>query len=676
MKKRNNKKLPKYWLGTRKPTSLGYQPNYGIGGTQFSSTPGEDINPEIKTVKSNMIPSALDKLQQHGTTAFNVLSNYSKPISNIGTTFTTAAANASKAAAGGVGARLLSSGVNAGADYMGSMGFVNGSNVLQPGSTVGNTAAAANGGKSAASGALGTAGTVLGAIGTLYGLGDMANQWANQNEHRSIGEMRNTQAVNTYTTDMGNTYTQRGGVNAGAELDYARATKIAKQLNFGATSIGTGLAAGATIGAIAGSEVPIVGTLIGGAAGALIGGAAAALGFGDTEEEVQKQMDLIKDVTALENRQNKTVADSSDVYQGFYNNRKQASVGKKPIWSSRGKTNASATGKVSNGETMIDFGKNGNIEAMSVVPGPVNKNTAFADGKKALVKKNTGILSNQIIPGTNITVSQYGLQTGDIAGAFTIQDIMNNNKYNRTNAKRGKLPKYSIGTPTQMILASIPHAGAIFSNWQYANQLKNADLSTPVEQINDLGAGNVAAQTEADQIDMYDYLKRSNQSFREANWDANRQPGLGYGGRLITKANLFRNMLNYQGDIQTKINEANRTQRNAGRELRFKNYLNMQNLMHDSWWKRENEALAKRGAYNNLMAQIPLNLYNIGSSWANNISGIAQAAQASEIQNEIARIYGYKTKAEKEAQQQQLNNLISWQKFIKDNPQLYLQLPS
>jgi hypothetical protein len=75
----------------------------------------------------------------------------------------------------------------------------------------------------------------------------------------------------------------------------------------------------------------------------------------------------------------------------------------------------------------------------------------------------------------------------------------------------------------------------------------------------------------------------------------------------------------------------------------------MQNLMHDSWWKRENEALAKRGAYNNLMAQIPLNLYNIGSSWANNISGIAQAAQASEIQNEIARIYGYKTKAEKEA---------------------------
>lgn len=672
MKKKNNRKLPRYWLGTRKPTSLGYQPNYGIGATQFSSTPGEDINPEIKTVKSNMIPSALNKLQQHSSSLFNMFNwkNNAALGATTGATIGSSIANSSVtsaigAAPYGLAGRLPSTGVQG---MMSEFAKEVGGQAVQT---------SANGGKTALNGVLGTTGTVLGALGTLYGLGDMASQWANQNEHRSIGQMRNTQAVNTYTTDMGNTYTQRGGVNMGAELDYARAAKRAKQLNFGATSLGTGLTAGATIGSLLGTAgFPILGTAIGGIAGAGVGLLASALGFGDTEEEIEKQGDVIKDVTGLENKQSKTIADSSDVYQGFYNNRKQASVGKKPIWSSRGKTNASATGKVSNGETMIDFGKNGNIEAMSVVPGPVNKNTAFADGKKALVKKNTGILSNQIIPGTNITVSQYGLQTGDIAGAFTIQDIMNNNKYNKTNAKCGKLPKYSIGTPTQMILASIPHAGAIFSNWQYSNQLKNADLSTPIEQINDLGAGNVAAQTEADQINMYDYLKRSNQSFREANWDANRQPGLGYGGRLITKANLFRNMLNYQGDIQTKINEANRTQRNAGRELRFKNYLNMQNLMHDSWWKRENEALAKRGAYNNLMAQIPLSLYNIGSSLANNIIGIAQADRASEIQNEIARIYGHKTKAEKEAQQQQLNNLISWQKFIKDNPQLYLQLPS
>lgn len=57
--KKNKKKLPRFYLGTR----LGYQPNYGIGNYQFSSDPGESIEPETNAIKRNIVPSALNKLQ-------------------------------------------------------------------------------------------------------------------------------------------------------------------------------------------------------------------------------------------------------------------------------------------------------------------------------------------------------------------------------------------------------------------------------------------------------------------------------------------------------------------------------------------------------------------------------------------------------------------------------------
>ena len=73
MKKKNKKKLPGYWLGTRKPTSLGYQPNYGIGNAQFTSVEGEDLTPEANAARRNIIPSALGKISQQGMFAANML---------------------------------------------------------------------------------------------------------------------------------------------------------------------------------------------------------------------------------------------------------------------------------------------------------------------------------------------------------------------------------------------------------------------------------------------------------------------------------------------------------------------------------------------------------------------------------------------------------------------------
>ena len=530
MKKRNNKKLPKYWLGTRKPTSLGYQPNYGIGGTQFSSTPGEDINPEIKTVKSNIIPSALDKLQQHGTTAFNVLSNRTRPYSNIGTALS--ATNAINQSMANFGTSATS--------YLGGAGNLP-SSVSNTISNI-NTIGANQGAQAAGRSALGTAGTVLGAVGTLYGLGDMANQWANQNEHRSIGEMRNTQAVNTYTTDMGNTYTQRGGVNAGAELDYARATKRAKQLNFGATSIGTGLAAGATIGAIAGSEVPVIGTLIGGAAGALIGGAAAALGFGDTEEEVQKQMDLIKDVTALENRQNKTVADSSDVYQGFYNRTKSgvasAAKGKLPKFA-KGKVNA----KVSNGEIQ------GNLnEGWAIQYGGIPNND---DKIKTHVDKTDYIISNPFVP--------YVKATGDVIGALTMQDMVNRNKKDYKSAplkaKCGKLPGFKLGDFGEYAMTAVPNIAQILAATQQYNVDKHMPINTTPIHADYSAARNNAYKIAGLTPDMWPIYNAIDQQTANQRYNVMRMPGAGYGGRMVmldsanTQAAKAKAEARYQAEI-------------------------------------------------------------------------------------------------------------------------------
>lgn len=506
--KRKNKKLPRYWLGTKKPTSLGYQPNYGIGGWNVSSTPGEDVNPETRSVKSNMLPSALDKLQQHSSTAVNMFSNKINPYSNIGTTI--AATNAINQSMAGFGSSAASS--LGGAANLPS----NVSNTINNINAIGAKQGAQAAGKSA----LGTAGTVLGAIGTLYGLGDMANQWANQNQHRSIGEMRNTQAVNTYTTDMGNTYTQRGSVNAGAELDYARATKRAKQLNFGATSIGTGLAAGATIGAIAGSEVPIVGTLIGGAAGALIGGAAAALGFGDTEDDVKNQMDLIADITSLENRQSKTLADSNDVKQGFYGRTNpggvlQAAKGKLPKFM-KGKVNA----MVSNGEIQ------GNLkEGWAFQYGGVPNND---DRIKTHVDKSDYIISNPFVP--------YVKATGDVIGALTMQDMVNRNKKDYKSAplkaKCGKLPGFKLGDFGEYAMTAVPNIAQILAATKQYNIDDHMSVYNAPLRADYSAARNNAYRIAGLMPNMWPIYNAIDQQTANQRYDVMRMPGAGYGGRM------------------------------------------------------------------------------------------------------------------------------------------------
>jgi hypothetical protein len=74
------------------------------------------------------------------------------------------------------------------------------------------------------------------------------------------------------------------------------------------------------------------------------------------------------------------------------------------------------------------------------------------------------------------------------------------------------------------------------------------------------------------------------------------------------------------------------------------------------------------------LSSIGPNLYTVGSSLANNLSGILQAGEANKIQKELAAIYGAKTKSEQDLELQKFNNLVEWQKFLRNNPQMLGQV--
>ena len=548
-KSKNKRKLPRYWLGTRKPTSLGYQPNFGIGNAQFSSVKGEDIAPETRALRSSTITNALNKLMQGSQTPLSVISNMK-------------GAASSAAGSAAVGLSQHANTIRQALSFagLGDVGEAASTALAQQARE-----AASKGAASAGKTALGTTGTALGAIGTLYGLTDMGFQIANAGDHRTARDMRNTLTTNTYTTPGGNQYTEYGGVDQQAELQYERAQRRSKDLNFAATSIGTGAAAGATIGALAGSSVPVLGTAIGAAGGLIVGGLGSLLGLFDNSEEIEKETKMLADVTSMQNRQSRANALNLDINKGFYD-RGQAAKGKMPKYS-KGKANA----MVSNGETIGQFkdGSSGELDYAYVVPGKVTKNTAFADTKKTHLKDKEFVLSNNEMPGTGLSYSQYANITGDYMTPLIVQDMMNRNKYNQNGtlkAKCGKMPKYNIGRWGDYALSTLPHLGSVLTNLYQYNRVKNAEEYAPTITTEAPAAQNYINRMMAERIDPRQYLNRSLLNYNQAAWNARRTPGMGLGGRMVMLDSLAKAKQAQDADTMLKIDEANRTQRNRGYE--------------------------------------------------------------------------------------------------------------
>lgn len=508
------------------PTSLGYQPNYGIGGQQISSTPGQNLYPEIQTTRQNTIPSALNKLQTNSSFALETLKNLKSFVP---------ATSAVNTAASGFGASLASSGVKDVSNVIGNINSIGQRGVGQAASKVG----------------LNSLGAITAGIGTVYGLTDMGMQFAANKDHRSAGQMRDTLTKNVYTTDLGNQYTKYGGVNLGNELKYARAQRASRNLNFTASSIGTGMSAGALAGIAAGSAFPIVGTAVGAGAGALLGGLAYLAGFGDTEEETRQAAQDVTDATTMEGRMSESLAKSKDAQQGFYGRTKSGSLGaangKRPIHARNGYGNA----MVSHGEVIGNLNEGWAYREPGV---PDNNDTL-----KRHIAKDDFVISNKY------GLSDYAASTGDLVGALQLQDMLM--KYNNGKGyKCGKLPKFEGGYWDRALLA-IPNIAQILAATQQYNKDKNMPVEAPAVTPDYSSARDQAYAILGDMIPSRPYMNMIDDEVARNKYAISRMPGMGMGGRAVLMDSADKTGLNEKTKQLLNIDEHNRVRRETARKL-------------------------------------------------------------------------------------------------------------
>ncbi len=618
--KRSKKKLPKFYLGTRKPTSLGYQPNYGIGTGQFTSVKGEDITPETRAMRQNIVPGALSKLAQHSSPALQMFQN----------TYSPAAISAANAAAN---AALSNAGSGLSSSMMGISEISKAVNNVK---NIGQSGAA-----TAAKGAASTAGTALGILGSAYGLTDIGFQIANAGSHRTAADMRNTITTNTYTTAGGNQYTEKGGVDIGAELAYERANTAAKQTNLIASSAGTG----ASIGGVIGTVVPGIGNLIGTVGGGLIGGAiggiASLLGFGDNEEDILAEAKLTNDVSSMGNRQNRSEKESLDVFNSFYGKGSDGTVGaaygKRPVYSAFGPVSRKATARVSNGELIGNF-EDGYV---SRVPGtPNNKDT-----KLAALRPSDFVISNKF------GLSDYAATTGDIEGALNMQDILM--KQYKNKYKNGKLPGFKLGLG-DYALATLPHFGQFLDSMQQYNTDRNAAVVVPDINADYSGAKRIASQMIGDQENVRPYLDQSFRDYKQALWNMQRNPGLGLGGRLLGSTSLFKSKLAQDAKTRLAVEEANRSQRNAGRQILANVNSHEVDVNNQNAWNRHQAWQQANAARDLAMRTDRKNMLDaIGGGFAD-VFKTTQYDRAQDYKERLMKLY--------ENQQ-----WLDLQQFLKDN---------
>ena len=550
MKRKN--KLPRYWLGTKTPTSLGYQPNYGIGNAQFTSTPGESLEPEVRSIRNNIIPNALGKAQTYGNFALNALDAWKT-------------AKAAKTAA------------------------------TSTAETAGKGAATA--GKAASS----SLGTVIGGIGGAIGLTDMGIQLFNNQDHRTAGQMRNTLATNTYTTDLGNTYTTHSGPNGSAELNYSKAQRTAKNVDFTTTALGTG----ASIGSIFGPY----GTAIGAGAGLLVGLGASLLGFGDTEEETRQQMNTLSDAVAMENRMNESVAYDKDAKQAFYGrtqsgNIAQAAKGKAPYGNMKGSAHgdkiellqgpdgihpgvASSMGMPGEqmySTTSMNGGEikgtgNGDTQPLDIKPGDPTaiysrvlkmNGKSFADIAKPYIEHQNQLNKIKENAGGSDRQKQFQIEMADRAmqknhqALLQLSEMQDMIRRNNETAKYkcGKLPKYLPGKTADYIMSTVPNLASMIGAISQYNIDKEMPISSPNIKADYSSARNDIYRSMYD-IDKRPYMNLIDEETRPILYNISRNPIYGPGGKMILGDSANIHAMQQKARTALDIDEKNMARRAA-----------------------------------------------------------------------------------------------------------------
>lgn len=660
MKKNSKKKLPRYWLGTRKPTTLGYQPNKGIGDSLTSTNPGISLQPEVNAMKQNQIPNALGKAGQSLQFPMQMFQGMKSVLPTTGTAGSIIAA--SSAAPAGTGVAL----------------GLGGKQVASVSPEIAGTAATKS--------TLGTVGKVAGALGTAYGLYSVGSDIADAGSHRSLGEMRNTLGTNIYTTAGGNTYTERAGLDSSSELEYERQNRKAKQLGLGIDSIGLGASAGGLVGSIIPGVGTLLGTGIGAGLGLLAGGIASLFGFGDNEEEIKRQMEILGEETARINRQSSSEAKDADVKNAFYSGEASAALGKPAYGKMKGGNkhgekiellqgpNGPTIGKASSmgqpGEPMYDAntmrgsiieGKgNQDTEPLSVKQNDAtaifSKKLGFADIAAPIVEQQNKL--HDIIANTKGNPKQQQFQKmmaekalqknhEELLALSEVQNIVRDDTMKTKKYNCGKMPKFSLGSKiADYSSAVLPHFWGFMTNLAQKNRDKYADSYVPEMEISNPEAIKAYNQVMSDMIDPTQYLNMSQRNYNQAAWNARRAVNAGYGGRMLMLDSLYRGKQQQDAETLMKINEMNRAQRNIGANLLNQYGTDKLAKRYDQFWKRVGVKQQQNAARDYALRTDDLNMYKMWAGAANAYDAVNKYNQAYDIQNKQIGIWQQQANAD------------------------------
>lgn len=592
--KKNKKKLPRYWLGTRMPINIGYQKANNNGINNVTTDPGIKI--DDKSAHDNILPNSIKKLTVTAQNPLQMIQNFKTiPVT------TQLGSSLANAAAANFGASTLKTG----GSQIGSL-----SNTINNINKLGTNGVLKSGTSTVTKTGLTPLGTAAGVAGAISGIMNVVNDFSNSGPDLTSQDIMNTASKSQYTTEYGNTYTQYGGIDRNSVMSYADAEKKTKQIGSIIDTTGLGSTLGGLVGSLAlsGSIGGPLGTALGAGLGFIAGGIGNLLGFGDNEEEYQKMIERGEDVIGMRNRQSESLAMDADTKAAFYNKQNkpiQAKDGKLPCYSD------GVNARVSNGEGIAKYA-NGLIYDLKRVPGVKNND----DTVETHLDKNSIVFSNKYGISDEAMVDPYSA----LARQTMLQNmgILGKSK----NAKNGKLPSFWGGTAGQYLNVAVPSIFGIAANLARLNQVNNSDRTVPKASIGDFGANDVINETYADQINPMEYIKHAHDQYRQQLWKIQRDPGFGYGARRINEANAYAQMQRQLADTRLKIDEANRTQRNSSRSMKFQDTLNRRAFDIDNFWKSDQRGAQINAAYEKYRSEIPRSIYNILGSVAGNIGQI------------------------------------------------------
>lgn len=729
------KKLPKYALGTMKPIDLGYQPGRGIGSAKFDTEQNMSLEPETQAIRKSALPNALGYIQQQTPyvtemlKASNSATNVAQTIapqtgsfqqfagnvtSGLKNAFTSAASNVAGSITGaatsgvsGVTSPLAQMTSNAASATPGAINAwktaIGGTVATDLGEQAATKAGEQLAKESAKRAGTSTLGTAMGAIGTAIGGYTMANQIAGFGDHRSASDMFANVGRQHITTDMGNSYTNYNGVNAGQELAYEKANARSKQLGFGMNAIGTGASLGGTIGSIVPGIGNALGAGIGAIGGLILGGLGSLFGWGDNSEEIERLTRLTNDNIAMYNRQQEAVAKSKDVAAEFSDRQGVAVAegGKSPYGPmkflqkySPGKYNFNV-----NPDGTISYGPTGSkIQGQEVIGNPsgdaatapgnpkegdvVNSSITPYDDNFVIsnlnpyIKKARNIVKDQnrlndIIANAGGSKEQQQLQIKEAEKMKKINTnkLMEIVKYNpaETNKnayKNGKLPGFYPGKRSYMmpgisdyLMNLVPHLYEFGMAKYMQDRYKNASTYVPNTYVQNNGSANAINKMMSIRWDPTYALNDAKKAYNQANWQANRMAGLGSGGQaLLRNANLqsyFDNVKN----IRSKEQEFNNNYRLAGLNKAIEYYDKQQQLLTDEavrrfGWQQQQNAVREYGI--DLKGKDKVSAI---TGAGHDLYGVMQMARSMDMGNRQLDLYAQQVANDKAIADAEVNNI-------------------